>query len=194
MLALTSGAGVAGGDWFLVEGGGFSQIVWAESLAALNLTIRIRTKYIFPIGSTVKELKLVQPGGLKEGGTTFAIGGSVRPVRFDNARVQAGTRSGTARFSLGFAPTSFALETLRRRLGLPTSVMTSTILTINDLVGTDAPVGCYAKVQRKDGKTAWLIMNTAANTIAALELALSKADMWAVPLEHVAKQVQYLQY
>ncbi len=192
--AVTSATGIAGGVWLLISGGGRSQIVWVQSVASLTATLRTKTAYVFPAGSKVIGLKLTRAGGLREGGTQFTVGGTVKQVRFDNARVQSGVRAGRARFALGFAPTSFTLETLRRRLGLPAAAISSNVLTVSDLVGTDAPVGTYARVQRKDGQLEWIILNSVDNTIAQLEMALGMADMWAVPLEHVGQQVQVLQY
>lgn len=195
-VLLTSATGVAAGKWYLITGGGRSQIVWVESLSSLTPTCRTRFEYVFPSGSTWVELELVRPGGVRQGSTKLAIGGSVRQVRFDNFRPQAGTRAGTARFSLGFAPTSYSLDVLRRRLGLPASAITgsNTILTASDLVGTDAPVGAFARVQRKDGKMWWALLNQTDNTLAQLELALSRSDMWGAPLEHLGATIQMLQY
>jgi hypothetical protein len=191
---VASGTGIAAGGFLLVSDGARSQIVWVESITPPDVTLRIRTKYVFAVGSSVVGLKQTRPGGAREGSTNFTVGGATRTVRFDNYRVEAGRRAGTSRFALNMAPTPFTLETLRRRLGLPSGAIAGSVLTVSDLVGTDAPVGAFAKVQRKDGKTAWIIINTVENTLASLELALSRTDMWAVPLEHTGRQVQFLQY
>jgi hypothetical protein len=179
---LTAATGVAGGKWYLVEGGGRAQVLWAQSLATLAMTVRTRSYYDFPTGSRVRSLTQTPFSGLKEGATNFRHGGSVRPVKFDNARVQAGQRPGSALFTLNCQPTARTLEMLRLRLGLPAGAISGTALLQSNLAGTDAPVGWYATAQTKEPKTLYLIGSGVDNGLEQLEMALSKTDLAAVSL------------
>ncbi len=179
---LTAATGVAGGKWYLVTGNGRQQIIRAESLATLAMTCRTRAAYDFPTGSTVVELTQTAFTGLKQDATEFRMGGSVRPVKFDNSRVQAGVRPGSALFSLTCQPTARTLENMRLRLGLPTSAISGTALVQSNLAGTDYPIGWYATAQRKDAKTVYLIGSDVDNGLEQLEMAMSKSDLASVSL------------
>lgn len=182
VFALTAATGVAAGKWYLVEGGGRQQVLWAHSLASLDMTVRTRANWAFPAGSTVRELTQTRFAGLKEGTTEFRNGGSVRPVRFDNSRVQAGVRAGSALFSLSVQPTARTLENLRLRLGLPTSAISGSSLLSSAAAGTDAPVGWYVSAQRKDLKSVYFIGSDVDNGLEQLEMAMGKADLASVSL------------
>ena len=179
---LTAATGFAAGKWYRVEGGGRQQIIRAESLVTLAMTCRTRAAYDFPAGSTVVELTQTPFTGLKQDSTEFRVGGSMRPVRFDNARVQAGARAGSAVFSLACQPTARTLENMRLRLGLPSSAISGTALVQSNLAGTDAPIGWYATGQRKDLKTVYLIGSDCDNGLEQLEMAMSKSDLASVSL------------
>lgn len=182
VFPVASATGVAGGKWYLVQSGGLSQIIWVQSLSVLNVTARTRAAYAFPAGSTFVELEQLPLGGLKEGTTEFRVGGSVRPLKFDNMRVQAGVRPGSALFTLSVQPTSRTLEMLRLRMGLPTSAITGSALIHSDLAGTDAPVGWYARAQRKDQKSVYLVGAGVDNGLEQLAMALSKNDVSSTAL------------
>jgi hypothetical protein len=182
VFPVASATAVAGGKYYLVTGGGRQQIVLAQSLATLNVTCRTRSAYVFPSGSTFVELEVMPFAGLKEGTTEFRHGGAIRPLRFDNARTQAGHLPGSALFTFSSQPTSRTLETLRLQSGLPTSAISGTTLTESDLAGTDAPVGWYARAQRKDAKTVIFIGSACDNGLETLEQMLSKTDVPATPL------------
>lgn len=194
VFALAAATGVAAGKWYLVEGGGRKQVLWAHSLATLDMTCRTRANYLFPAGSTVKELTQTPFTGLKEGSTVFRHGGSVRPVRFDNTRVQAGVRAGSALFSFSCMPTARTLESLRLRLALPSSAISGSYLSPSGLAGTDAPVGWYATAQTKEPKTVLLLGSDVDNGLEQLEMALTKNDLASVPLtfrNQVFSQLQW---
>lgn len=176
-LALATG--VVGGNYYLVEGGGRKQVIWAQSLATLAMTCRTRAAYDFPTGSTVRALTVTPFSGLKQDTTEFRVGGSVRPVKFDNARVQAGSRPGSALFTFACQPTARTLEVLRQRLGLPTGAISGTALIQSNLAGTDAPVGWYATAQRKGttGQNVHFIGSDVDNGLEQLAMALSKNDL-----------------
>ncbi|MBX3173273.1 MAG: hypothetical protein KF709_02620 [Gemmatimonadaceae bacterium] len=179
---LTAATGVAGGKYYVVTGGGRSQIVLAQSLASLAMTVRTRAAYAFPAGSTVVELEYVPFAGLKEGTTEFRVGGSVRQLKFDNARVAAGHLAGSALFTMQFQPTALTLENLRLQRGLPTGAIFGDRLTESDLAGTDAPIGWGVTAQRKDTKTVHFIGSGVDNGLETLELMLSKNDVSGIPL------------
>lgn len=179
---LAAATGFAAGKYYLVTGGGRSQIIIAQSLATLALTARTEAYYTFPTGSTVVELELVPFAGLAEGTTEFRVGGAVRPVRFDNARVAAGHQAGSALFTFATAPTDLTVERLRQQLGLPSAAVAGGVLTTSDLMGTDAPVGWYARALRKDAKTVLLIGTELDNGLETLTQALSKAQLPNTPL------------
>jgi hypothetical protein len=179
---VASATGVAGGKWYRVVGGGREQIIRVESVVSLAVTCRTRAAYDFPTGSTVTELTQTAFTGLKQDATEFRMGGSVRPVRFDNARVQAGARAGTALFSLACQPTARTLENLRLRLGLPTSAISGTALIQSNSAGTDAPIGWYSTSQRKDLKTVLLVGSDVDNGLEQLEMAMGKSDLASVSL------------
>lgn len=182
VFALTAATGVAAGKWYLVEGGGRQQVLWAHSLASLDMTVRTRANWAFPAGSTVRELTQTRFTGLKEGTTEFRNGGSVRPVRFDNSRVQAGVRAGSAIFALSVQPTARTLENLRLRLGLPSAAISGSSLISSAAAGTDAPVGWYVNAQRKDLKNVVFVGSDVDNGLEQLEMAMGKADLASVSL------------
>jgi len=191
---LAAATGVAAGKWYLVEGGGKQQVLWAHALASLEMTVRTRAAYTFPAGSTVKELTQTPFSGLKEGTTQFRTGGSVRPIRFDNARVQAGVRPGGALFTLDVQPTARTLENLRLRLALPASAISGSSLRPGNLVGTDAPVGWYVSAVRKDTKAALFLGSDCDNGLEQLEMAMGKADLASVSLAFRNQLVSQLMY
>lgn len=179
---LTAATGVAGGKWYKVEGGGRIQIIWAQSVVSLAMTCRTRANYDFPTGSTVVELTQTPFSGLKQDTTEFRMGGSVRPIKLDNARVQAGTRAGSALFSLACQPTARTLEVLRQRLGLPSGAISGTALIQSNLAGTDAPIGWYVSAQRKDAKSVYLVGSDVDNGLEQLEMAMGKSDLASTSL------------
>lgn len=179
---LAAATGVAAGKWYVVEGGGRQQVLWAHSLATLEMTVRTRAAYDFPASSTVRELTQVPLGGLKEGTTEFRFGGSMRPTRFDNMRVQAGARPGSALFTLTTQPVSRTLENLRLRMGLPSGAISGSALYESDLAGTDAPIGWYTRSQRKDTKTLYLVGSGVDNGLEQLAMAMTKADLASTTL------------
>lgn len=179
---LASATGFAAGKYYLVTGGGRSQIIIAQSLATLALTTRTEAYYTFPTGSTVVELELVPFAGLAEGTTEFRTGGALRPVRFDNQRVQAGAQAGSALFTFATSPTDRTIERIRQQLGLPTGAIAGSVLTTSDLMGTDAPLGWYAHAQRKDAKNVLLIGTDLDNGLETLTQALSKSSLPTTPL------------
>lgn len=179
---LTAATGVAGGKYYLVTGGGKQQIVLAQSLATLAMTVRTRAAYTFPTGSSVVELEQMPFAGLKEGTTEFRTGGALRQLKFDNTRVAAGHLAGSALFTGAFQPTALTLENLRLQRGLPTSAVSGSVLTENDLAGTDAPIGFYIVAQRKDTKTVQIIGSAVDNGLEQLEQMLSKSEVPSTPL------------
>lgn len=179
---LTAATGVAAGKWYRVTGNGREQIIRAESLTTLAMTCRTRAAYDFPAGSTVVELTQTAFTGLKQDTTEFRVGGSMRPIKFDNARVQAGARAGSALFSLTCQPTDRTLARMAQRLGMPASAISGTALVQSNLAGTDAPIGWYATGQRKDLKTVYLIGSDCDNGLEQLEMAMSKSDLASVSL------------
>lgn len=182
VFALTAATGVAGGKYYLVTGGGKAQIVLAQSLATLNMTVRTRAAYAFPTGSTVVELESFTFEGLKQNTTEFRTGGSLREIKYDNARVRAGHMAGSARFAMAFQPTALTLTNLRMQKGLPSGAIAGTVLTESDLAGSDAPVGFWAIGQRRDAKTVQIIGSTVFNGLETLEKMMGKNDLPAVPL------------
>jgi hypothetical protein len=170
VFALTAATGVAGGKYYLVTGGGKSQIVLAQSLSVLNMTARTRAAYAFPTGSTVTELEQVVFAGLKEGTTEFRTGGAMRDVKFDNQRAQSGLMAGSALFTFAYQPTAATLETLRLMKALPTSVISGSVLTESDLAGSDTPVGT------------WIIGTGIDNALESLEIAFGKNEITGQPL------------
>lgn len=182
VFPVAAATNVAGGKYYLVTGGGKSQIVWVQSLATLNVTVRTRAAYAFPSGSTFVELEAVLFSGLKEGTTEFRTGGSVRPLKFDNQRVQAGHLAGSALFTLAVQPTARTLEMLRLQSGLPTSAISGSSLIESDLAGTDAPVGWYVTARRKDTRTVHMLGTGIDNGLETLTQALSKNDVPSTPL------------
>lgn len=193
-FVLASGTGVAGGKYYLVTGGGNQQVVLAQSLNTLTLTARTRAAYAFPSGSTVVELEVVPFSGLKQDTTEFRNGGAVRPLAFDNARVQAGHIPGSALFTAAFSPTARTLEMLRLQNGLPTSAVAGGVLTESDLAGTDAPVGWFIRAQRKDAKTVQFIGSAVDNGLETLQQALSKADVPSTPLTFRSQLISQLMW
>jgi hypothetical protein len=179
---LTAATGVAAGKYYLVTGGGRSQVVLAHVLNTLAMTVRTRSNYVFPAGSTVVELEQVFFGGLKQDSTEFRTGGAVRPLKFDNARVQAGHLAGSALFTMAFTPVNRILDNLRLQNGLPTSAIASNVLTESDLAGTDAPLGWWVIARRKDNKTVQFIGSGIDNGLETLEQALTKNDVPGTPL------------
>jgi hypothetical protein len=194
VFALTAATGVAGGKYYLVTGGGNQQVVLAQSVASLNMTVRTRAAYTFPAGSTVVELEVMPFAGLKQDTTEFRNGGAVRPLNFDNARVQAGHIAGSALFTVAFSPTARTLEMLRLQNGLPTSAISGTALTESDLAGTDAPVGWFIRAQRKDAKTVQFIGSAVDNGLETLQHALSKADVPSTPLTFRSQLISQLMW
>lgn len=193
-FVLADATGVAAGNWYLVEGGGRQQVIWVHSLATLTVTARTRAAYTFPTGSTVRALTQTRFTGLKEGGTQFRTGGSVRPVRFDNARVQAGVRAGSAVFTLDVQPTARTLENLRLRLGLPSGAISGSSLVPSNLAGTDAPLGWYVTAQRKDTKAVVFVGSDVDNGLEQLDMAMGKADLASVSLAFRNQLVSQLMY
>lgn len=191
---LAVATGVAGGKYYLVTGNGRQQVILAQSLATLAMTCRTRAAYDFPAGSTVVELEVLSLGGLKEGTTEFSNGGSVRPVRFDNARVQAGLLPGAAQFTGKFQPTARTLEMLRLANGLPAAAISGTALTESDLVGTDFPVGFYIRGQQKNTKTVQIIGSGVTNALEQLQQMLSKNELPATPLALRARLQSHLNW
>lgn len=183
VVPFTAVTAVAGGKWYEISGGGKKQILWVESVAVLNVTVRTHLAYDFPSGSTITELTQTSFSGLKEGTTEFRVGGSMRQTKFDNMRVQAGVRPGSALFSLSAQPTARTLENLRLRLGLPAaSIVASNALVQSDLAGTDAPVGWYTRSQRKDVEAVYFIGSNCDNGLEQLSMALSKGDLASTSL------------
>lgn len=182
VLALAAATGVAGGKYYLVSGAGKAQVVLAESLNILNLTLRTRAAYAFPTGATVVELEVFTFAGLKQNTTEFRTGGSVREIKYDNARVRSGHMAGSARFAMAFQPTALTLTNLRLQRGLPASAIAGGVLTESDLAGSDAPVGFWTIGQRRDTKTVQIIGSTVFNGLETLELMMGKNDLPAVPL------------
>lgn len=182
------------GDWGVIEGGGRKQVVWLESAAVLTVTFRTRMNYLFPSGSTLKELKFIPLGGLNKDTTMFKVGGSVRPTVFDNARVQAGVRPGSTDFMLSCQPTSYTLDMLRRQWALPAAAVSGTTLRFSNLLGTDSPVGWYVRCTRKDQKTVILIGSDADNALSELTRALQKDNQQGVPMNFRNKLLSQLLY
>ncbi len=182
VFALAAATGVAAGKYYLVTGGGKQQVVLAHSLATLNMTVRTRAAFAFPSGSTVVELEVFTFEGLKQNTTEFRTGGAVREIKFDNARVRAGHMAGSARFAMAFQPTGMTLTNLRLQGGLPSGVISGSVLTESDLAGTDAPVGFFVIGQRRDTRTVQIIGSTVFNGLETLELMMGKNDLPAVPL------------
>lgn len=193
-FVLGAATGVAGGKYYVVEGGGRQQVVLAQSLNTLTMTTRTRAAYAFPTGSTVKELTAVPFRGLKEGTTEFRHGGSVRPLKFDNARVQRGVRPGAALFTLTVQPTELTLDMMRLRLALPSGAVVGSVLTQSDLAGTDPLVGWYTTAQRKDAKLVQLIGSGVDNGLEQLALAMQMRDLSAVTLALRNQLVSHLQW
>ena len=191
---LTAATGVAAGKYYLVSGGGVQQVVLAQSLATLAMTVRTRSAYTFPIGSTVVELEVVPFQGLKQDTTEFRNGGATRELKFDNARVQAGLLAGSALFTAAFAPTARTLEMLRLQNGLPASAVAAGVLTESDLAGTDAPLGWFIRAQRKDAKTVQFIGSGVDNGLETLQQALSKADVPSTPLTFRCQLISQLMW
>lgn len=191
---LTAATGVAGGKYYLITGGGYRQVVLAQSLATLAMTVRTRAAYTFPTGSTVVELEVVPFQGLKQDTTEFRNGGAVRELRFDNARVQAGHIPGSALFTVAFAPTARTLEMLRLQNGLPAAAVAGGVLTESDLAGTDAPVGWFIRAQRKDAKTVQFIGSAVDNGLETLQQALSKADVPSTPITFRSQLISQLMW
>ena len=191
---LAVATGVAGGKYYLVSGGGVQQVVLAQSLATLAMTVRTRAGYTFPTGSTVVELEVVPFSGLKQDTTEFRNGGAVRPLTFDNARVQAGHIPGSALFTAAFAPTARTLEMLRVQNGLPAAAVAAGVLSESDLAGTDAPVGWIIRAQQKDTKTVQFIGSAVDNGLETLQQALSKSDVPSTPLTFRSQVVTQLQW
>lgn len=195
VFPVTSATGVAAGKWYRVTGSGRTQILWVESVASLNVTVRTRAAYDFPSGSTFVELEQLAFSGLKEGTTEFRVGGSLKsPPKFDNMRVQAGARPGSALFTFTAQPTARTVEMLRLQRGLPTSAISGTALIESDLAGTDAPIGWYARAQRKDTKTVYLIGSDVDNGLETLEQALSMRDLASSPMSFRNKLLTQLQW
>jgi hypothetical protein len=184
VFPVTSATGIVGGKWYRVVGGGKTQIIFVESLSVLNVTTRTRAAYAFPTGSTFVEMEQVPFGGLKEGTTEFRVGGALKAAtKFDNMRVQAGVRPGSALFTLNVQPTTRTLEVLRQQHALPTAaIVGGTSLVHSDLAGTDAPIGWYARAQRKDAKTVYLVGSGVDNGLETLEKAMAMRDLNSVPM------------
>lgn len=193
-FVLASATGVAGGKYYLVTGGGNQQVVLAQSLNTLTMTVRTRAAYTFPVGSTVVELEVVPFSGLKQDTTEFRNGGAVRELRFDNARVQAGHIAGSALFTAAFSPTARTLEMLRLQNGLPAAAVSAGVLTESDLAGTDAPMGWFIRAQRKDAKTVQFIGSAVDNGLETLQQALSKADVPSTPLTFRSQLISQLMW
>jgi hypothetical protein len=194
VVAVASGVSVAAGDWGVIEGGGHKQVVWIESQVALNTTFRTRMAYAFPTGSTLKELKFIQLGGLLKDSSMFKVGGSVRPTVFDNMRIQAGVLPGGTDFMLSVKPTSHTLDMLRRQWALPSSAVNGSVLRFSNLLGTDSPVGWYARCTRKDQKTVILVGSDADNALSELSRALQKDNQQGLAMNFRNKLLTQLLY
>ena len=194
VVPFTAVTAVAGGKWYEIAGGGKKQILWVESVNVLNVTMRTHLAYGFPAGSTITEINQTSFSGLKEGTTEFSVGGAMKtPPKFDNSRVQAGARPGSALFSLAVQPTARTLENLRLRLGLPaSSIVASTALVHSDLAGTDAPVGWFTRVQREDVRSVYFVGSDCDNGMEQLAMALSKNDLASIALSFRSQLVSQL--
>lgn len=191
VAAITS---MAAGDWGVIEGGGRKQVVWLESAAVLTVTFRTRMQYLFPSGSTLKELTFIPLGGLNKDTTMFKVGGSVRPTMFDNQRVQAGVRPGSTDFMLSVQPTSHTLDMLRRQWALPAGAVSGSTLRLSNLLGTDSPVGWYARCTAKDQKTVIFVGSDADNALSELTRALQKDNQQGLGMSFRNKVFTALQY
>jgi hypothetical protein len=182
-VGVASASGIAAGKWYRIVGGGKEQVIFVHSLASLDVTARTRFAYVFPVGSTWVELTQVPFTGLKEGTTEFVVGGSLKtPPKFDNMRVQAGGRPGSALFTLQAQPTARTLDLMRQRLALPAGAISGTALIESDLAGTDHPVGWYARAQMKNTNLCYFIGSSCDNGLEQLGMAMSKNDLTGTPL------------
>lgn len=193
-VTVASIAGMAAGDWAVIEGGGRKQVVWLESAAVLTVTFRTRMLYGFPNGFTLKKVKFITLGGLNKDTTMFKVGGSVRPVMFDNQRVQAGVRPGSTDFMLSVQPTSHTLDMLRRQWALPAAAVSGSTLRFSNLLGTDSPVGWYVRCTSKDAKTVIFVGSDADNALSELTRALQKDNQQGLGMSFRNKVFTALQY
>ncbi|MHB1297294.1 MAG: hypothetical protein ACYC0B_02095 [Gemmatimonadaceae bacterium] len=185
VVPFTLATGVAGGKWYRIVGGGKEQILWAQSVAVLNVTMRSRLYYDFPAGSTITELEQLPFSGLKEGTTEFRVGGSLKEApKFDNMRVQAGARRGSALFTLSAQPTARTLDVLRQSRGLPTSAISGSALIESDAMGTDAPIGWYTRSQFKGTgpSSLYFVGSGCDNGMEQLAMAMNKNSITSTPL------------
>lgn len=185
---------MAAGDWGVIEGGGRKQVVWLESAVTLTVTFRTRMKYAFPSGATLKELKFIPLGGLNKDTSLFKVGGSVRPVVFDNQRVQAGVRPGSTDFMLSVQPTSHTIDMLRRQWGLPAGAVSGNTLRFSNLIGTDSPIGWYVRCTTKAQKTAIFVGSDCDNALAELTRALQKDNQQGLAMNFRCKVASQLKY
>jgi hypothetical protein len=185
-VTLTSGTGLAIGDWLLFGTGENIEIHQIDSVNTGTGLVGLKTLFYRAqaAGAVVKKQTATPFAGVSREGVTVSTGGNINPLYVVTKRIQVGARPGTANTEMKMGITDIALTTICQVLGISTSALVSsnTRLNINTNIGSSSQInGVYVKGNLKDQTVAWVVGWGATSVIAQLQTIFSAQGQATMP-------------
>ncbi len=188
-LDLGAGAFTAG-DWLMVANGG--EVEFHQSTGGSAISTKLLRDNV---GAEVSRVDKYEFAGVTEDGVTFALGGTVTPIRLAKLRTSAGLQLGAASASLALKVADLSPENFARALGAPLTDVVGGRLHLGDNIGTAQVEGCYIAGVLKDGTVAEIIAWGCAQDTANVAVQLSQQGVAALPITlKPTSGIQFRQY
>ena len=194
-LTVASSAGILAGDWVRVDTGDQVEFHRVDTVPdGTHLNLKTPTKYPHLAACAIVKVTPTPFGGISEDGVTFAVGGSVEPIRLGQRRLSAGLKAGAAVMTLSGGIVDHSLSVIARALGIPQAQIANGRLPITgDKIGTDITQGVYFKGLTKETWTQWINL-WGASQVVQFAMSLTNEGVQSLPLSFRPNVVHFIQH